>query len=258
MSLSTSPVFLSVVVPAFNEQDRITPPLRAILAHLDARGWTYELIVVDDGSTDATVAVVRQVAAGNERVRVVSYPRNRGKGCAVRTGILQTTGRYVLFTDADGSIPIDEIDSFMPYCREGYDLVIGTKKASGANSEVRQPWLRRALGRGFTALSGALLTRGITDVTCGFKCYGGDVARGLYAVQRLNDWSFDTEVLFIAQRRGYRIKEVPVRWHHDPRSRVRVLHAVVRSLAGLVEIFVNEWSGRYRAAESRAEARVRA
>lgn len=245
---------LSIVIPVYNEENRIGASLDKILAYLADQLYSREIILVDDGSVDGGIELARQKLAGREEFRVVSYGGNRGKGYALQAGILASQGEFVLFTDADLSTPIQELDQMWPwlspvtaFASQDYPIVHGSRKMPGAILEKRQPWLRENMGKVFTRLSNLLVVGGgITDVTCGFKCYQGEVARQLYALQRLYDWSFDAEVIFIARQCGYSIKEVPVHWHDEQGTKVRLVRDSVRAFQGLLRIRYNYLKGYYK------------
>jgi dolichyl-phosphate beta-glucosyltransferase len=237
---------LSVVIPMYNETKRIGNTVPRLLAYFATQPYRYEFVIVDDGSTDDTAALARKLFASTENVRVLEERPNKGKGSAVRTGMLAAKGKVVLFCDADLATPPSELDKFWRWLDDGYDVVIGSRKMAGANIVRHQPKWRENLGKVFTWLTNILATKGISDVTCGFKCFSHKAAQELFSRARLNDWSFDAEVLFIAQRLGYRIKEVPVTWHDQPGTKVRLLKDATRSIAGLAKIRLNAMRGRYK------------
>jgi len=244
--MGASPTSLSVVVPAYNEAERIAESLAAIGTFLEARSWRSEIIVVDDGSRDTTFEVASGVATGiGVPVRVIRYARNRGKGCAIKVGFSLARGNCILFTDADLSTPIAETSQLLARVDEGFDLVIGTRKNMDASIEVRQPWLREWLGRVYTRLVHAFIAE-VSDSTCGFKLFRGDVGRDLFARLRAYDWSFDAEVLHLAELFGYRIGEVGVPWSDRAGTKVRLLRDVPISLLGLVRIRLHSAAGHYR------------
>ena len=240
-----APTLLTVIVPAFNEASRITATLHAISDHFARAPFPIELIVVDDGSRDDTATVVRDAAARLAvPLRLLRYAPNRGKGFALKVGFAASRGDRVLFSDADLSTPIEESDRFLAELDRGADAAIGSRKSARARIEVRQPWLRETLGKGFTWLV-RLLAADVSDATCGFKAYRGDVGRDLYARMRVFDWSFDAEMLFVGRRRGLRVVEVPVRWRDQAGTKVDLRRDVVRSLQGLARIRLNALRGRY-------------
>jgi dolichyl-phosphate beta-glucosyltransferase len=210
---------LSVVIPAYNEEARIGPTLASVARWLDDQGEDYEILVVDDGSRDGTVRVVHDAAATNERIHVITLPRNRGKGAAVRAGVLASRGTEVLFSDADLSTPIDELPKLRERLRDGYDVAIGSRGLNGADIQVRQHPVRELMGRTFNLIVRSLLIGGIRDTQCGFKLFRGDVGRELFAASQVDGFAFDVEVLLLARER-HRIAEVPVVWRHVEQSKV--------------------------------------
>lgn len=237
---------LSVVIPMYNETARISDTVPRLLAYFATQPYRHEFVIVDDGSTDETAALARKLFSSAENVRVLEERPNRGKGSAVRAGMLAAKGKTVLFCDADLATPPGELDKFWRWLDGGYEVVIGSRKMAGANIIRHQPKWRESLGKVFTWLTNVLATKGISDVTCGFKCFSHKAAQELFSRARLNDWSFDAEVLFIAQRLGYKIKEVPVTWHDQPGTKVRLLKDATRSIAGLAKIRLNAMRGKYR------------
>lgn len=242
--LSMSDEQVSVVIPAYNEAAVIGHTVEMICANLTASQIPHEIIVVDDGSADRTRDIVRDRAAANPAVRLLEGG-HLGKGRAIKQGMLAAKGRYVLFLDADYSTRIDEFQHCLPWLRDGYDVVIGSRKMPGATVSVRQPWLREWMGKGFTWLTNTLLGLHVSDITCGFKCFQAEAARHIFQLQRIAGWGFDAEILFIARRRGYRIKEVPVRWANDASTKVRLFKDAVRSFAELLQIRTGSWRGWY-------------
>jgi dolichyl-phosphate beta-glucosyltransferase len=241
-------VHLSIVIPVYNEEQRIGPSLDKILAYLSGKTWSREIVLVDDGSRDGGIKLACDRLEGREQFRVISYGSNRGKGYALKQGMLASQGEYVLFTDADLSTPIEELDKMWSWFEQGFDIVQGSRKMPGANVERHQPWLRENMGKVFTALSNLIASVNVSDVTCGFKCYRGAVAHDLYANQRLFDWSFDAEIIHIARRHHYRLKEVPVRWLDERGTKVHLVRDSYRSFKGLLTIRLNAMRGLYKEA----------
>jgi dolichyl-phosphate beta-glucosyltransferase len=204
---------LSVVIPAYNEQERLQKHIPAIRAHL--AGKSYEIIVVNDGSQDQTSQVARALGA-----TVIDLNPNRGKGGAVKAGMLAAQGRYVLFTDADQSTPIREVDKLLEKLEAGYDLAIGSRAVPGAEVEQPQAWYRALAGKLFGIGTRALCIRGIHDTQCGFKAMKREVAQKVFPQVTSNSAIFDIEMLVVATREGYRIAELPVHWVHDPDTRI--------------------------------------
>ncbi|HET9494057.1 MAG TPA: dolichyl-phosphate beta-glucosyltransferase [Chloroflexia bacterium] len=237
---------LSVVIPMYNEAHRLRRSLPKLEGYFRSRPYTVELVVVDDGSSDDTLELAREILAGHPNVNVIESKPNRGKGHAVKVGMLAARGEIVLFTDADLSTPPDEIEKFWEWFDKGYDVVIGSRKMKGAHIERHQPLWRENLGKVFTWLTNRIATRGISDITCGFKAFTHDAAQELFSRSIIDDWSFDAEVLFIAQQQGKRIKEVPVRWHDERGTKVRILRDATRAMLGLLKIRLNGLKGVYR------------
>ena len=242
---------LSVVIPAYNETARIGRTIPVLLTYLHGLDYAHEFLFVDDGSTDGTPDTARRLLRDEPRARVLEQPRNHGKGHAVRVGMLAAEGQFVLFCDADLSTLPEELDKFWPWLDSGYQVVIGSRKMAGANVSRRQPLWRESLGKGFTWLTNVIAAPGISDVTCGFKCFTHQATQTLFSLSLIDDWSFDAEVLFIAQQLGYRIKEVPVNWHDEPGTKVRLWKDSIRSLLGLATIRANFLRGCYKAPHDR-------
>jgi glycosyltransferase involved in cell wall biosynthesis len=231
---------LSVVIPVFNEEARLRETLATVgrhLAQLDAtrRLGGFEIVVSDDGSRDRSVAIAEESAREVPLV-LVRADRNRGKGAAVRRGMLAAKGDPVLFTDADLSTPLETTAPFLDALAGGADVVIGTRKHAAATIVQPQPWHRVQLGLAYTRLTNRLLGLSFSDFTCGFKAFRAAAARAIFERQRLERWSFDAEILFLAHRLGFQVREIPVTWADRPDSRVRVGGAVVKSFLELLEI----------------------
>jgi dolichyl-phosphate beta-glucosyltransferase len=236
---------LSFVVPVYNEELVLERSIPALCAHAQGLGGAFEIVCVDDGSTDRSAALLAGLAARDARVRVERHAVNRGKGAAVRTGMLAARGDKVLFLDADLSTPLEQTRALLD-ALERHDVALGNRRMSGASIQRRQPWLRQALGKGFTFLTRVLLASPVTDFTCGFKAFRRDAAQRVFSRSRLDGWAFDAELVAIAQAQRLSIVEVPVRWHHEDDSKVRVFQAVLGSLRDLLVIAARRMSGRYR------------
>ena len=231
---------LSVVIPAYNEAARLPPTLDRVRAYLAGSGLTHEILVADDGSTDATAEIARKAGA-----TVLGGGGNRGKGHATRRGMLAARGARRLMTDADLSTPIEDLALLMARLDEGYDVAIASRALAGARIEVRQPAYREGMGRLFNLLVRAVAVPGLHDTQCGFKLFTAAAAEQAFGPARLDGFSFDVETLFIARLRGLRIAEVPVTWRNDAASRVGPLNGF-RAFADLGRIRLNAWRGRYR------------
>ena len=213
-------IHVSVVIPAYNEEDRLRKHVPGIVAHLAARHVGCEIVIANDGSRDGTGRVVRELANIYPMVRLVDLPRNLGKGGAVKAGMLAARGRYVLFTDADQSAPIDEGDKLLERLEAGYDIAIGSRRMPGAEVEERQAWPRALAGRLFGIGTRLLCIRGIYDTQCGIKAMRREVAQTVLPQVTSDTVIFDIEMLVVATREGFRIAELPVRWVHDPDTRI--------------------------------------
>jgi len=227
---------LTLLIPAYNEALRITDSLRVIDAYLSERPFSSEILIVDDGSVDDTGAAAHEAALGLVTpIRFVRYGRNRGKGYALKVGFDAARGERILFTDSDLSTPIREAERMLEKIDEGFEMVIGTRKNAQAMIAVHQPRFREFLGKAFTFLVRQLLID-VSDVTCGFKAFDGEAGRELFALSRVHDWSFDAEILFLAQKRGGRFIEVPVYWEDRPGTKVSMLRDGVMAFLGLLRI----------------------
>ncbi len=235
--------FLSIIIPAHNEERRLPRALEQIDRFLREWGQPAEVIVVENGSADRTAEIVEAFAREHPYVRLIRDPR-RGKGRAVRQGMLAARGRYRYICDADLSTPIEEVVKFLPPRLEGFDVAIGSREVTGAR-RIGEPMYRHVIGRIFNAIVRLLAVPGFQDTQCGFKMFRGEVAEDLFRSQRLDGMSFDVEVLFIARMRGYRIVEVPVTWYFNPESRVRLLWDSLNMFRELLLIRWNAWKGCY-------------
>lgn len=227
-------VYLSIVIPAYNEENRIGSTLRQILDYLNGRPYEAEVLVVIDGSQDRTIDVVREFADNAPNLVVVNNGSNRGKGFAVRQGMLESRGQFLLFSDADLSTPIAEVERLLAHLQRGYDVAIASRALPDADIRVRQPWWRQLMGKIFNGFVQVLILPGIHDSQCGFKCFPREVAQQVFPRQRIDRFGFDVEVLWIARKLGYRIAEVPVTWTNDPLSKV---HPIRDSFWMLVDLF---------------------
>ena len=235
-------VFLSIIIPAHNEERRLPATMEAVLAFLATQPYTAEVLVVENGSCDRTAEVAEGFAARAGNLRVIREAR-RGKGLAVRRGMREAAGAFRFLCDADLSMPIEQVNRFLPPLLEGVDVAIGSREAAG--SEVIDSPMRRRIGRMFNLLVRMLGLTSLHDTQCGFKCFRASVAEDLFACQRLDGMAFDAEVLFIAQRRGYRLAEVPITWRIDTDSRVKLFQDSLNMAKDLLAIRWNGWRGCY-------------
>ncbi len=227
---------LSIVVPAYNEVRRIAGTLASIQAHLRARGLDHEIVVVADGD-DGTREAAAALAASDPRISVLGEPRRGGKGRGVRLGVQRARGRVVGFVDADDKTPIEELDRLLPLLEQGSDVVIGSRGQSDSRIERRQPWYRQLGSRGFRFFMHAVTGLWqLTDTQCGFKFFRAEVARDLFARQVIDGYMFDVEILYLAARAGYRVREVGVRWRDDGDSRLDLVAGNWRNLKDVLGI----------------------
>jgi glycosyltransferase involved in cell wall biosynthesis len=235
--------YLSIIIPAYNEEERIVPTIGAIASHVSSLGFSWELIVSDDGSKDNTVKLVEELGLVN--LRLLKPAHNTGKGGAVRRGMLASHGKYALFCDADNSTPIEEVEQLLRKLHtEGYDVAVGSRAALGAEEAHRTP-LRRLLSWGLRWIVRNILRIGVRDTQCGFKMYTRDAAYHLHSAQTIEGFSFDLEILYLAAKFGYRVGEVPVAWIDAPGSKVDTRKEVQRFLRSLVQIKLNDLRGMY-------------
>ena len=235
--------YLSIVIPAYNESERIIPTIGALASHVSSQGYAWEMIVVDDGSKDQTAALVEDLGLAN--LRVIRAPQNEGKGAAVQRGMLAARGKVLLFADADNSTPAEEIGKLLEKLENAQvDIVIGSRAAEGAQEAARSPW-RRLLSGGLRSMVRYVFHFNVKDTQCGFKMYTREAARRLHAAQTIKGFSFDLEVLYLASKLGYSIAEVPVGWINAPGSKVDSGKEVRRFLRDLCKIKVNDLRGAY-------------
>jgi len=236
---------LSIVIPAYNESARIAQTLQRVLACVDRQGWDAEVLVVDDGSEDRTVEIVRGWMERSTRLRLVRNVGNRGKGYSVRNGLLQAAGEVVMFTDADLSAPMEEAERLLAAIQEGADVAIGSRWMDRTRQTIHQPLYRRFFGRCFNWVTRTVMGLPFKDTQCGFKAFTRAAAQVIFRLQRIERWGFDPEVLFIARKLGYTIREVPVTWGHDERSRMSYLRDGLKMLEEMAAIRGNSLAGRY-------------
>jgi glycosyltransferase involved in cell wall biosynthesis len=235
----------SIVIPAFNESARIPATLQSVVACIRAKGWSAEVIVVNDGSRDTTADLVRAFAKTAPEVRLVENPGNRGKGYSVRSGMLQALGEVVLFTDSDLSAPIEEAERLFAAIEQGADIAIGSRWLEKGRQTHRQPLYRQFFGRCFNAVTRGVMGLRFADTQCGFKAFTRAAAQTVFQLQTIERWGFDPEILFIALKRGYSVEEVPVSWAHDERTRMSYLKDGMKMLEEIAIIRWNALLGRY-------------
>jgi len=236
---------LSVIIPAYNEEKRLPKTLTEIDKYLRKQFYDYEIIVVNDGSKDRTAEIVRKLAKEIKNLRLIDNKANHGKGFVVRQGLLKAQGRYRLFTDADNSTSIDQVEKMWPEFEKGYDIVIGSRDIKGAILDPPQPWLRRLVGDTFNLLVQLILGLwGFRDTQCGFKGFTEKAAKDILPKCKINRFAFDPEILIIGKKMGYKIKEIPIYWKATPTTAVK-LKSMVKMGIDLLKIKWNLITKKY-------------
>jgi glycosyltransferase involved in cell wall biosynthesis len=237
---------LSIIIPAYNEAspDRLPKSLEDITRFIATQNYPIEVVIVNNNSTDETLQIAEQAAAQYPYIRVTTE-RTQGKGAAVKTGMLLATGEYLFICDADLSMPIEEVVKFIPPQLSAFDVAIGSRELPDSK-RIDEPELRHVIGRLFNLVVRVLAIHGLQDTQCGFKCFRREAALALFPRQTINGWAFDVEILFMAQRWGYQIKEVPITWIYKDRSKVRPLHDLSKVMREIYTIRLNALRGVYK------------
>jgi glycosyltransferase involved in cell wall biosynthesis len=236
---------LSIVIPAYNESARIEATLDRVMNCVEAQGWDAEVLVVDDGSSDNTAEIVQHWMTLYERLHLIKNNGNRGKGYSVRNGLLQAAGEVVMFTDADLSAPMEEANFLLAAIADGADVAIGSRWMDRTRQTIHQPLYRQFFGRCFNAVTRLIMGLPYRDTQCGFKAFRREAAQVIFRLQRIERWGFDPEILFIARKLKYTIREVSVTWGHDERSRMSYLKDGMKMLEDMAVIRSNSLAGRY-------------
>ena len=237
------PPFLSIIIPAHNEEARLPGSLKQVIDFIDAQDYETEVIIVENGSQDRTANIGKEIAAGHSSVRLIEEP-HAGKGLAVRRGMLAAEGKFRFICDADLSMPIAEVNQFLPPVAPPYDVAIASREVPGAK-RYGEPQYRHFVGRIFNLLVRLITLPGIQDSQCGFKCFRDEIVEDLFQVQIIDGWTFDVEVLFIALQRGYKIIEIPIPWYFNSGSRVRLIKDSSVMFSDLFRIRLNWRRGLY-------------
>ena len=239
-------MYLSLIIPAYNEEKRLPKTLTEIDGYLRTKDYDYEILVVNDGSKDKTVEIAKNLVPGIKNLRVTGYNINQGKGYAVRFGMMEAKGDFRLFTDADNSTSIDQVERMWPEFEKGADIVIGSRDVEGAILDPPQPWMRHILlGEGFKLFRKLVVGLWkIEDTQCGFKCFTKEAAENIFPKCRISRFAFDPEILIIGERMGYKIKEIPVCWKNDLESKVK-FKSIIKIALDLFIIRLNSFRGAY-------------
>jgi len=235
----------SIVIPAYNESARLVTTLEKVLTYVHQQGWNAEVIVVNDGSKDNTAEIIRSFAEKDPAVHLVENPGNRGKGYSVRNGMLHAEGRIVIFSDADLSSPIEETPKLLQALEAGADIAIGSRWLRAETQTQRQPLHRQLFGRIFNLLLRMTLGLQFADTQCGFKAFKRPAVEAIFPLQKIERWGFDPEILFLAKKFGYKIKEVPVAWGHSGGTRIHPLRDGSRMFMEMLHIRWNDIAGKY-------------
>jgi len=235
--------FLSIIIPAYNEQSRLPNTLEQVFHFLEKQSFKSEVVVVENGSTDKTFEVAQKFVERHKNLRVI-HTEERGKGGAVQRGVREAGGEYVFICDADLSMPVEEISKFIPPALKDFDIAIGSREAPGA-VRYNEPYYRHLTGRVFNMLIRLMVLPNLQDTQCGFKCLRAEVARDIFPFQTITGWAFDVELLYIAHYHGYRILEIPIDWYFNADSKVRVLRDSWRMFIDLLVIRRNARRGLY-------------
>ncbi len=221
---------LSLIIPAYNEERRLPPTLLEIVDYLDSSAWKeqYEILVIDDGSSDGTEKAVKRFQRLHEQVHYLSFQKNSGKGAAVQLGMLNAKGHLCLFCDADGATPIAELEKLVRAIEQGAHVAIGSRAKPSSDVSLETVWYRKYIGRTFNTLVSLLVLRGFHDTQCGFKLFTHKAAQFLFSLQRCHGFSFDVEILYLAQKANLNIAEIPVNWVNIPGSKVNLLRDSAR------------------------------
>lgn len=235
--------FLSIVIPAHNEESRLPRTLGQIFDFLKNQSFSFEVIIVENGSSDRTLELAHEFAAKYPNL-IVYQEHQRGKGNAVRHGMLEAHGTYRFICDADLSMPIEEIQKFIPPTLNDFDVAIGSREAPGA-IRYNEPSYRHLGGRAINLAIRLLILPGLNDTQCGFKCFSAEATESIFRQQTLLGWSFDIENLYIARRKKLRIKEIPIQWYYDPDSKVSAIRDALRMISDIFRIHINALRGKY-------------
>jgi glycosyltransferase involved in cell wall biosynthesis len=252
---------VSIIVPVYNEARRLPPSLRTMIAYFGGVRYTHEVIIVVEQSTDGTLDIARAATEGNPNFRVIDNQVHRGKGYAVKSGMLAARGAIRLFMDADLSVPLEEIDAFLRHFRDnpGHDVLLGNRQHPSSRIDRRQGWFRQKMGQTFNCVMRCFAPLQIRDTQCGFKAFRQRAAEEVFALQTIDGFAFDVEILLLARALGYTLHDLPVRWLNSPESKVRIVNDSLQMLRDTFPIKrrVDQAVRRYRASRNLQGAAVR-
>jgi len=232
---------LSVVIPAYNEESRIGDSLTKIYGYLKKRDHDFEIIVIDDGSKDKTLNLLSEYSQNMPNLIVLKNESNQGKGFSVKKGVLKSKGDIILFTDADLSTPIGELDKLISWLGRGYQISIGSRDLPESQVKRHQVWYRELMGKTFNRIIRLILNLDYYDTQCGFKCFKRDAAVEVFKSLKICGFSFDVEILFIAEKKGIKVKEVPVLWYNSPESKVKIVRDSLKMLRDILKLRFNNF-----------------
>ncbi|MDR3580389.1 MAG: glycosyltransferase family 2 protein [Oryzomonas sp.] len=236
---------LSIIIPAYNEEDRLPRYLGSIVKYLTEKNTSYELIIVDDGSTDSTATVVEKIMETNPHVKIIRTSQNHGKGFAVKAGMLNACGKLRLFADADGATPIKELERLRQGIESGADIAIASRALHDGSTTVTARLHRKIIGTIFNLVVGLLAVQDVNDTQCGFKLFTEASANAIFPLQRISGFGFDVEILFICKKKGYRVKEIPVNWIDIKGSKVKLFRDSWKMFIDVIAIRLNDLRGVY-------------
>lgn len=236
---------ISIIIPAYNEREELKKSLPIVYEVLKSKFNNFEIIIVDDGSSDNTSGCILELTRALPNIKLIQNNRNYGKGHSVKRGVFSAQHQYILFSDADFSTSIDELDKFMGFLNNGDDIIIGSRGLSESEILKRQCLPRKTAGKIFNLIVQVFLFKGIKDTQCGFKCFKQSVAKDIFKLQRINRFCFDAEILYIARKKGYSVKEVPVKWVNRKESKVSFFKDSLRMFADIFRIRLNDLKGYY-------------
>jgi dolichyl-phosphate beta-glucosyltransferase len=236
-------LYLSLIIPCYNEEKILSHVLNEVISYLHKKKYNWEIVVVDDGSSDKTYDIAKKFE--KRKVRVIDLSKNQGKGAALRSGIINSSGKYIVYLDADLSVSISHLDKILDKLRSNYPVVIGSRRIKGSKILIHQPFIREKMGVFFTAITRLITGVSLNDFTCGFKGFRKNAAHDIFGKSLINRWAYDAEIIFLAKKMGYDIGQIPVSWVNRRDSHVRLLDAIFTTFLDLFRIRLNDFLGKY-------------